>query len=292
LRRGSASAAPSATSRAAGLALLLLGSPQLATAQAPVASPSTPAPVAKADPGARRGTLMDEVLLRPRRATEAGRAEYARGSHPQALEAFERAATARPQDPAVRFNVADGLYKNGRYDEAATLFKALGGDPASPLAGAARYNLGNSLFQKQDYKGAIQAYRDALRALPGDADTRRNLELALRKLKEQEERQKREQEQQQKDDQKKNQDQQDQKQRSQDQKDQKDQKGEPTPDQQGQTKRPQTPEEKADERFRQEAGMPKERAMQLLDALQQNEKAEQQKALALKRARRKKGKDW
>jgi hypothetical protein len=38
--------------------------------------------------------------------------------------------------------------------------------------------------------------------------------------------------------------------------------------------------------------MPKERAMQLLDALQQNEKAEQQKALALKRAQRKKGKDW
>ena len=53
---------------------------------------------------------------------------------PQALAAFERAATARPQDPAVRFNVADGLYKNGRYDEAAALFKALGSDAASPLA--------------------------------------------------------------------------------------------------------------------------------------------------------------
>jgi hypothetical protein len=234
---------------------------------------------------------VDEVLLRPRRATEQGRGEYARGSHPQALEAFERAATARPQDPSVRFNVADGLYKNGRYDEAATLFKALGADAASPLAGAARYNLGNSLFQKQDYKGAVQAYRETLRALPGDADTRRNLELALRKLKEQEEQKKRDQEQQQKDDpQKKDQDKQDQ--QGQDQKDQKDQKSEPKPSQQGQNQRPQTPEEKADQRFRQEAGMPKERAMQLLDALQQNEKAEQQKALALKRAQRKKGKDW
>jgi len=194
----------------------------------------------------------------------------------------------------VRFNVADGLYKNGRYDEAATLFKALGGDAASPLAGAARYNLGNSLFQKQDYRGAIQAYRDALRALPGDADTRRNLELALRKLKEQEEQQKREQEQQQKDEQNKEQQKQGEKQPQQGQ-DQKDQKGEPKPSQnprQAESQRPQTPEEKADQRFRQEAGMPKERAMQLLDALQQNEKAEQQKALALKRAQRKKGKDW
>jgi hypothetical protein len=38
--------------------------------------------------------------------------------------------------------------------------------------------------------------------------------------------------------------------------------------------------------------MPKERAMQLLEALQQNEKAEQMKLLAQKRAQRRKGKDW
>ena len=281
-----------AASRAAGLALLLLSASASSGAQTP-APPTAPAPAAQGEGAPRRGTLADEVLLRPRRATEQGRGDYARGSHPQALEAFERAATARPQDPSVRFNVADGLYKNGRYDEAATLFKALGADAAQPLAGAARYNLGNSLFQKQDYKGAIQAYREALHAQPGDADTRRNLELALRKLKQQEEQKQRDQEQQ-KDDQKQDQDKQNQKQdqQGQDRKDPKDQKGEPKPNQQKQSQRPQTPEEKADQRFRQEAGMPKERAMQLLDALQQNEKAEQQKALALKRAQRKKGKDW
>ena len=292
-----------AVSRAAAAALMLLAArPVRAQSPAPstAALPKAPATgAASAQDAARRGTLADELLLRPRRATEAGRADYAKGSHPQALEAFERAAGARPQDPAVRFNVADGLYKNGRYDEAATLFKALGEDARSPLAGASRYNLGNSLFQKQDYKGAVQAYRDALRALPGDADTRRNLELTLRKLQEQEEQKKREQERQKDDkDQGKDQKQQNEnKQQSQDQKDQKQKDGQnqqkPNPQQQGQKdSRPQTAEEKADQRFRQEAGMPKERAMQLLDALQQNEKAEQQKALALKRAQRKKGKDW
>ena len=56
--------------------------------------------------------------------------------------------------------------------------------------------------------------------------------------------------------------------------------------------RPQTPEERQAERFKQEAGMPQERAMQLLDALQQNEKAEQKKLLALKRGQKRKGKDW
>jgi tetratricopeptide (TPR) repeat protein len=248
----------------------------------------SPTPGAK--PARRSGTVLDELLLRPRRATEEGRGEYARGSHPEALTAFERAAAARPQDPAVRFNVADGLYKNGKYDEAAAIFRALGADPLSPVTGASRHNLGNSLYQKQDYRGAIQAYRDALRVAPGAEDTRRNLELALRALKEQEEQQRDQQQKDQKkqQEQKRNQDQQP---RSQDERDKQgqDQKQQQRTEQ---PPRPQTPEEKADQRFKQEAGMPKERAMQLLDALQQNEKAEQKKLLALKRGQKKKGKDW
>jgi Ca-activated chloride channel family protein len=304
LRRRTAAAPVAARAAAAALTTLLGAGPSHAQSPPPAASApppaSAPAAAAPAPPAAdakRSGTLADELLLRPRRATEAGRADYAKGSHPQALQSFERAAAARPQDPAVRFNVADGLYKNGRYDEAATLFKSLGDDAKSGLAGPSRYNLGNSLFQKQDYKGAVQAYRDALRAMPGDADTRKNLELSLRKLKEQEEQKKRDEERQKNDKDKKQDEKQDQKQQQeQDKKDQKGEQGQqkpnPNPQQGQQNQKPQTPEEKADQRFREEAGMPKERAMQLLDALQQNEKAEQQKALALKRAQRKKGKDW
>jgi Ca-activated chloride channel homolog len=294
LRRKRSTALAGPMRQAAVLLLAaLLGSSAQAQAPTP-APPASPAP--EAPPARRSGTVLDEVLLRPRRATEEGRGEFARGSHPQALSAFERAAKARPDDPAVRFNVADGLYKNGKYDEAAALFRSLGADAASPAAGPARFNLGNSLYQKQDYRGAVQAYRDALRVAPKDEGTRRNLELALRALKEQEEQQKKEQEQKDQQDRKQGQknpqkqeerdDKQQQSQQGQDQKKQPPQQGQQSPP------RPPTPEEKADQRFRQEAGMPKERAMQLLDALQQNEKAEQKKLLALKRAQKKKGKDW
>ena len=126
-------------------------SPPPAPAAAEPPPDGSPTPGGK--PTRRSGTVLDELLLRPRRATEEGRAEYARGSHPQALSAFERAAAARPQDPATRFNVADGLYKNGKYDEAAAIYRALGADAASPVAAPSRYNLGNSLYQKQDYRG-------------------------------------------------------------------------------------------------------------------------------------------
>jgi Ca-activated chloride channel homolog len=255
-----------------------------ASAQSLPASPGASAASPAAGPGSGHGSVWDEILLRPRRATAQGRSEYARGNHPEALAAFERAAGARPGDPALRFNVADGLYKKGRYDEAATLFRALGGDPKAPLAAPSRFNLGNSLYQKQDYRGAIQAYRDALQLVPGDADSRRNLELALRALKEQEEQQKREQQ--------KNQQNQQQDQNRQDQKNDRQQQDQKQQERQGQQQKPQTAQERADERFRQEAGMPQQRAMQLLDALQQNEKAEQKKLLALKRAQKRKGKDW
>ena len=270
-------AAATAARTAAVWLALALGVP--ARAQSP--APSTPSRPLAADEAARRsGGILDELLLRPRRATEEGRAQYARGSHPQALSAFERAAVIRPKDPVARFNMADALYKNGRYDEAAALFGALGGDARSTVTAPSRFNLGNSLYQKQDYAGAIRSYRDALRLAPGDADARRNLELALRALEAQKEQQKKQPE-------------------GQPDKSQPDERSQPdqsrSQQQQGGRQgqqRPQTQQEQEDQRFRQETGMPKQRAMQLLDALQQNEKAEQRKLLAQKRAQKKKGKDW
>ncbi len=230
------------------------------------------APAAAPGPGSR---LMDEVLLRPKRRTDAGRRAFEKGDHPKSLQDFEGATAARPTDEGARFNLADGLYKNGRYDDAATLYRDLGRDPKSPLAGSARYNLGNTLYQKQDYPGAIGAYRDALRAAPDDASTRRNLELALRARKQQEEQKKQQPKDQEKDPKKKDEPQ-----------------NKPSPGPQDPKKdRPPSKEEREKERFQRETGMPRERALQLLDALQRNEQAEQKKALLAKR-REKKGKDW
>jgi Ca-activated chloride channel family protein len=280
-RRGRAPAPANVLLRAAAVVVLLGPAGALAQGAADP-SPPSPGPAPPAAPGPspapearpRGARLVDEVLLRPRRLTDSGRRAFEKGDHPKSLQEFEGATAVRPEDPAARFNLADGLYKNGRFDEAAALYRDLGNDAASPLAGAARYNLGNSLYQKQDYPGAIRAYRDALRAAGDDADARRNLELALRALQEQER--------QPKPDPKDPKDRKEQK----DQKDQKPQGGAG----QGQ-ERPQTPDERERQRFERETGMPKERAMQLLEALQRNEQSEQRKALLAKR-RPAKGKDW
>jgi tetratricopeptide (TPR) repeat protein len=244
----------------------------------PVAAALAVALLVPAPSRAEGAKVWDEVTLRPKRLTSTGRKAYAQGDHAGALQAFEGAAASRPDDPRARFNLADGLYKSGKLDEAAALFRSLGADAAAPLAGPSRYNLGNALFQKKDYAGAAGAYREALRVLPGDLDTRRNLELALRELKKQQEQQ--QQQQQPDQDQKQGQDPQ-----------QQQQQGGGQGQQKGQPK-PQSEEEKERERFQKETGMPKERAMQLLSALQQNEKDEQKKLLAKKQGTRKKAKDW
>jgi Ca-activated chloride channel family protein len=232
-------------------------------------------------------TVKDEVLLRPRRLTSAGQRQYDQGNHPEALKSFEGAAGLRPDDPRAQFNLADGLYKNGKFEQAEPIFRSLGQDPHSPLAPAARYNLGNALYEKKEYPAAIQAYRDALRLVPRDADAQRNLEMALRALQQQKQQQQRQQQQQQQQQQQKQQQQNPQSQPS------------PKPDDKNQQQkqnqnqnRPQTEQEKEQQRFQDEAGMPRERAMQLLDALQQNEKEQQKKEIAEKRQSKKGGKDW
>jgi tetratricopeptide (TPR) repeat protein len=235
---------------------------------------------------AQSGGGVDEALLRPQRLNAEGRERYTEGDHPKALESFDQAVARRPDDARLRFNLADALYKNGKYQEAAAAFQALAGKRDSPLAGPARFNLGNALFQQGNFPAAIAAYRGALELEPEDLDARRNLELALRALEEQKKQQQQQQQQQDKDDNEKQQDQQQQQQQQSQDQQQQDQR------KQDQQQRPKSEQEKEQQRFQDETGMSKERAMQLLDALQRAEKDEQKKQLAAQRAGNKKGKDW
>jgi tetratricopeptide (TPR) repeat protein len=214
--------------------------------------------------------IIDELLLRPKRLTAQGRSEYARGNPSAAQAAFESAQKARPKEPRTQFNLADALYQGGRYDEAEALYRALGGDARSELAQGARFNLGNTLYQKKDFPGAIGAYRDALRLNPADTDAKRNLELAWLALKQQ---------------------QQQKQQQQKDQNQKKDQRSQAQSQPQS-VPRPKSADEKERERYERETGMPKERAMQILNALQQNEKDEQKRLLAARRVEKKPGRDW
>lgn len=231
--------------------------------------------IASAQEASRGGGVVDEALLRPSRATSAGRTLYDEGNYPKALERFTEAASLRPEDARARFNLADALFKAGKLDEAGAIFRALGERDDAPLAFESRYNLGNVELSKQQFPEAVGAYRKALKLRQDDPDTRRNLELALRAIQQQQQQQNQQTQHEQRQD------------KQQDQQQQPNQRS-----QQNQQDQPKSKEQQERERYQREAGMPKEQAMQLLSALEQTEKEQQRKQLQALRGQRKKGKDW
>ena len=224
---------------------------------------------------AAHADIKDEILARPSRETNKGLKAYEAGDAATALAAFEKARAARPGSATTRFNEAVAQAKTGKAQEASETFTSLSRE-RNDLAFESHYNLGNTLLATQQLPGAIAAYRDSLRIRPDDPRARRNLEIALRQM-----------EQQKKDQEKDKQDQ------EKDQQDKDKEQPQKQPSKPDKKKEPQKSEkERENERFQKETGMSKDRAMQLLKALEQNEKTEQKKKLEAERAKRRKGKDW
>ncbi|HAM35631.1 MAG TPA: hypothetical protein DEB40_03610 [Elusimicrobia bacterium] len=135
------------------------------------------------------GLLLLALIPAPARAAgaesdlRAGNKLYEKMRYEEALQRYRRAQ--KPGDPRPEFNSADALFRLEDYDLAAQGFLRLAEDPKAPPAmrADAYYNLGNALAGKQDYRGAVAAFRRAVVLNPKDTDARHNLAVALRMLK-------------------------------------------------------------------------------------------------------------
>ena len=113
---------------------------------------------------------------------EAARALYEAGRYEEALQMYKEALVERPESARLHLNVGDAQFRLGDFERALREFErvAAADDPA--LSASGHYNKGNTHFQLQDYPAAAEAYRQALQRVPGDADAKANLELALQRL--------------------------------------------------------------------------------------------------------------
>jgi Ca-activated chloride channel family protein len=123
-------------------------------------------------------------------AARRGERHYAKAEYPEAYEAFSQ-ALASDSTPSLEYNTGAALYRLERYEEAATRFRRAALASETPeLRRRALYNLGNAMVraaeekpgEEEPLRGAIEAFEEALRLDPGDADTKWNLEIALRRL--------------------------------------------------------------------------------------------------------------
>lgn len=111
---------------------------------------------------------------------------------------YRDAADLKYGDPIAAYNLGNAFYQQGNWDDAAKRFEqAQRSAPDAAFKADALHNLGNAFLKQQKYKEAIEAYENSLRIRPGDADTKQNLQMAKKKLKEEQQRQQQEQKKQQ-----------------------------------------------------------------------------------------------
>ena len=202
------------------------------------------------------------------RSIRKGNNDYAKGDLNGAIDAYSHAG----EDPRALFNLGNAHYRQDSAAAAQRTFENAASIAKGPQAQARAYhNLGNSWMKQQNFQEAINAYKEALKRSPNDADTRYNLAYAQKKLAQQQQQQQQQQQGGQDNKDQKDQDKQDQKGKDQQDKGQQD-KNDP---QQGDQ-----PKEQQQEQQRQERIDPQD-AKRMLDAAQQQEQDVQDKVRQL-----------
>lgn len=175
---------------------------------------------------------------------------------------YRKALEANPQSTVSMYNLGNTLSQQQKFKDAMEQYTAAGKIEKDKMKLAHIYHNMGVLFQAgKDYGQAVEAYKMSLRNNPTDDETRYNLALAQKLLKDQQQNQQNQDQNndQNKDDQEKKQDQ------KQDQNKQNEQKQDEQQQQQ-----PPKPEKKENE-------MSKENAEQLLNSVMQDEKETQDK---------------
>jgi Ca-activated chloride channel homolog len=123
-------------------------------------------------------------LLEKRDAeVEAGNAALQAGKAEEALGHYDRAVKKLPADAGMHYDRGAALYALSRFDESGEEFLRATEAKDPTLKASAFYNLGNALFKKEKFKEAVSAYTRTLGLRPDDKQAKWNLEIALKKQK-------------------------------------------------------------------------------------------------------------
>ncbi len=211
---------------------------------------------------------------------------FEQGRYGEAEKAYREAGAAQPDRPELLYNLGNALLKQNNLDSALRELREAAGRGEREIRARAWYNTGNGLFETRRFREAADAYAQALRIDSKDVDAKHNLELALRRQEEQQKQQKSQQ----------SQDQPQTEDPSQGKKDPGQSGEHPEKPPAGSQSQPENQEKPADPRTTSSADVQgsfsKERALQILDALKNQELVEQRKLLEARARRKSQGRDW
>ena len=112
-----------------------------------------------------------------------GNKEFEQENYHDAEILYRRALEENPNNSKALYNLANALYRQGRFDEAINILDGLSQiEPEKIDKSDVYHNLGNAQLGAQQIKESIDSYKNALKLNPGDNDTRYNLAYAMNLL--------------------------------------------------------------------------------------------------------------
>ena len=121
----------------------------------------------------------------PDQVNSSGHGPYASGDYEAALDVYEEARHLAPELAAPYYNVGNTQYRMESFEESVKEYDDALEYARGDLRSRGFFNRGNAAFRLQQYAQAVEAYKEVLRMNPDDLDAKHNLELALKRLPEQ-----------------------------------------------------------------------------------------------------------
>lgn len=119
------------------------------------------------------------------RRNQKGIEAYRQGKFAAALEQFLTAKGLKAEAPQLKNNTAAALYQLKKYQEALDEFSSIDPSKLGTSAPAFHYNLGNAYYRLEQYPQALESYKRGLLLDPDDVQAKKNYELTLKKIREQ-----------------------------------------------------------------------------------------------------------
>ena len=231
---------------------------------------------------------------------------YNQGQFANAEKEYQKAVTLNPNYDKANYNYGNTQFLQNKTKEAKKQYDLVSKTTKDPFIKAdASHNLGNIAMKEKKYAEAINAYKESLRNNPKDDETRYNLALAQKLLKEEQKKDKKKDDKKDDKDKKdKDKDKKDQEKDDKDKKDNKDKKDDKSKDDKDKKKdnKGNKDKDKKDEKEKDKQQKPKpkpsklspEQVKQLLEAMNKEENKTQKKINAKKARGRKikQDKDW
>ena len=116
---------------------------------------------------------------------------YQQEKYVDAGVSFQKALEKNSSYKKASYNLGNAFYQQKNYKEAVPQYEVTAKDSKDKnTKSEAFHNIGNSAMEQKQYQQAVDAYKDALRNNPNDDETRYNLAVAKKLLKEQQDKEK------------------------------------------------------------------------------------------------------